>query len=142
MTEADIDQLLEGAEAMLDARRYNEVLQLASKACAADPSNPTPYTTAARALTELGRHNEAIGTALEAVARAPNWAYAHRICSLALSSSLANSSQPGAMQAVTMAQKAVSLAPYDVGCYLALARACAIAASTEIAKYDLTRSAA
>jgi Flp pilus assembly protein TadD len=127
MTETHIHQLLEGAEALLDARRYNEVLQLAAQACAVDPTNPTPYTTAARALTELGRHNEAIGTALEAVARAPNSAYAHRICSLALSSSPANSSQPGAMQAVTMAEKAVRLAPYDVGCYLALARACAIA---------------
>jgi Flp pilus assembly protein TadD len=127
MTEADVRQLLEGAEALLDARRYDEVLELAAQAIAVDPSNPSAYTTAARALSELGRHDEAIRTAQNAVALAPGWAYAHRICSLALSSSPTNSSAPASKKAVEMAQEAVRLAPYDAGCHLALARACAIA---------------
>ena len=109
----------------MEARKYDQALLFACQALSLEPANPNAHALAVRALMRLGRHDEAIYGASQVVSLAPQWAYGHRLLSVALRTSPSNNSRLRWKQAVDAAREAVRLAPADVASYLALADACA-----------------
>ncbi len=127
MSTSSAADLLQGGDALMDARKYDHALQLASQVLASEPANPAGHALAARALMELGRYTDAVYAATEAVSLAPQWAYTHRLLSIALRKATANIKWPGDEYAIQAAREAVRLAPADAACQASLAEACAAA---------------
>jgi Flp pilus assembly protein TadD len=118
--------MLESCDALIAVRKYEQALDIASKMVAAEPGNARVYTVAARALMELGRDEDAVRAASQAVALAPHWAYCHRVLSVALRKSAGNKGgSVRAENAVEVARESVRLSPRDPEGYVALAEACA-----------------
>ncbi|WP_051471701.1 tetratricopeptide repeat protein [Patulibacter minatonensis] len=83
------------------------------------PDDPLLRTELARVLLLQGRGKDALPHAERAVAAAPEFAYAHAIRALVLSTDLRRK-----REAVDAAREAVRIDPEDPFCHLTLARAC------------------
>jgi tetratricopeptide (TPR) repeat protein len=122
-----VDDALERCEALLDVQRFDQALELASRAVALQPGDRRAYGLAARALMGLGRHEEAANAASQAVTHSPQWAYGYRLLAVALMGLAAKSgSLPGKDlygQSVTAALESVRLAPTDPSGHATLAEA-------------------
>jgi Flp pilus assembly protein TadD len=123
----DVPDLLQSGEAWMDARRYDQALEAANRALAANPDNAAAHTLACRALLALGRHGEAVRAGSQAVANAPQWSFAHRIHSLALRRHPEGSRHPNIDRALQSAGEAVRLAPADPANHTNYAETCALA---------------
>ena len=78
MTSIDASSL-QRARALLDLRRYDEVIALLGPLAVTQTSDAEPYVLLARALTGAHRLREALGIAERACAIAPESDYAHRV---------------------------------------------------------------
>ena len=121
----DARELLEGCEALIDARKYEQALSLCYQALAMDPATPRAHALAARALMGLDRHREAGLAASQAISLAPQFAYYHRLRAIALNKEalrfegLARKKILG--EAAAEAGEAVRLAPREAANYTVLA---------------------
>jgi Flp pilus assembly protein TadD len=116
---------LSGGDALIDARRYQEALTLASQALADQPQDPRAHALAARALSGLDRTDEATSAAWQAVSLAPQVAYYHRLLAIILQKPAhqgeRRASHDRLLYASAQALEAVHLAPADAANYVVLA---------------------
>jgi Flp pilus assembly protein TadD len=129
MTALDLSGAILGADALLDAGKYELALGVASQVIAARADQPDGYALASRALVELGRFEEAVRAAGQAVSLEPHSAYYHRLAAVAMSkhASLADRSARACMltYAGAEAQEAVRLAPREPSGFILQAEICA-----------------
>jgi Flp pilus assembly protein TadD len=125
VTTFSVSNLMEAGEALLDARKYDQALALASQAVANQPQDPKAHALAARALSGLERVDEAAGAAAHAVSLSPNLAYYHRLLAITLQAPAGMRDrrmyQGRVLHANAAALEAVRLAPYDPANYRVLA---------------------
>jgi tetratricopeptide (TPR) repeat protein len=125
VTAVNARHILDGAEALIDARKYEQALALASEAVALQPGEPAAYAVAARALTGLDRIEDATTSAWQAVTRAPQVAYYHRLMAVTLIRQRPGldrrASHVRLLNASAEAREAIRLAPYDASNYVVLA---------------------
>lgn len=125
MTALGARDWLSGGDALIDARRYQQALALASRALADLPQDPRAHALAARAFSGLDRTDEATRAAWQAVSLSPHVAYYHRLLAIILQKpahqSERRASHDRLLYASAQALEAVHLAPGDSANYVVLA---------------------
>ena len=140
MTTAGVDHHLEAAEALIDARRFDEALEVVSQALARDPSSAVGHSLACRALMGRGRYREAVQAASRTVSLAPHWPIGHRLVAIAIQKDTDAGKlrqNPAALQA---ARESVRLAPTDPFGYTTLAETLAKAGQFQDADAAIRRA--
>ena len=137
MTAAPAREAAAACNALIDARRYQQALDLAVQATASSPDDANLHCIMARALLGLGRNFEAAEAAGRAVSLAPLWAYAHRlgaIAFIALAKERHRHAKSFLVPAVREAREAARMGPADPMNHLVLAEA--LAAGSQLAEAD------
>jgi tetratricopeptide (TPR) repeat protein len=129
MPDADerVAALLAEADALIGVKRYGDAAERAQAAVGLAPQDPRPFCELSRARYGEGEYAEAAVMADEAIRLAPEYRRGFLLRSMALRS-VAGQSSGGhraalGHEAVTSAQEAVRLAPWDPNGHIALAQA-------------------
>ena len=129
MPDADerVASLLAEADALIGVKRYGDAAERARAAISLAPQDPRPFCELSRARYGEGEYAEAAVMADEAIRVAPEYRRGFLLRSMALRS-VAGQSSGGhraalGHEAVTSAQEAVRLAPWDPNGHIALAQA-------------------
>lgn len=137
MTAVPVRETAVACNALMDARRYQQALDLAAQAAATSPGDASLHCIMARALLGLGRNFEAVEAAGRAVSLAPLWAYAHRIGAIAfiaLAKEKHRHPKSFLATAVSEAREAARIGPADPMNHLVLAEA--LAAASQLTEAD------
>ena len=125
LSTTDARALAEASEALLETRKYEQALNMADRALAAEPRSARAHCLRCRALLSLERYREAADAGWQAVGLAPNWAFPHRLLSVCLRKQAVEERRPSLMAtAVAQARCAVSLSPNEPASHVSLAEAC------------------
>ncbi|MGO9335271.1 MAG: tetratricopeptide repeat protein [Acidimicrobiales bacterium] len=114
MTSSEVQDLLTSGDGLMDARKFDQALQLARRAVTIQPVNPSALALVGRALIELARYDKAVEATSEAVSLAPQWADAYRLLAVALLEKPGLARSRG-LKAVDAARTSVRLGPRRLG---------------------------